>query len=661
MALPEAEILVIGSGAGGGIAAWVLAEAGYRVLVLEKGPWLDNSAFSNDDIKFGYRDFYTQDLLIEPRTFRNSPVETARVNHASPLSRCVGGGTLHYGAASFRFIPDMFRMASLYGVPPGSTLADWPISYADLEPHYTAVEAEVGIAGLAPGFPVPTGYPGFAVQPPANPLAAQLGLTYSRPYPLPPVAQRYDGIAFAAACGELGYHPYPTPCAINTVEGFQGRHACVNCGWCNGWGCPNGSKSSTLTTVLRRAMATGRCEIRAECNVVRIDIGPDGLARSVLYVDRDFNVQEQRAQLVVIACSAVETARLALLSGLDRHDESGVIGHNLTNHHDPSAAVVITDGVHSWDNYRGAWNTTSIDDFQDLSAHQSLPGGIVFPRGGVVSMVGPSPGYPFGSGGPVSLAIALMKPPGFYSGGGNTFLPSGGWGVGFLQTMAGGGGSGGPGAPGSLAFIDAVCEDLPQHGNMIDLDPTVIDVYGFPVARVTYQNHANDIAVGQYLPPLLAAIGEAMLRSIGATGAIIPAPTPLTSNTVAPRFLVHQHGTMRMGAAASGSVVNRHGQFWHIPNLFVADGSLFTTAGGCNPTHTIEALAHWVASHIAAAGAGVLARAPGPVSTAGTGVAGQPSTAAATAGGVAASVLALGGTSVTARGRRRRTPESPGC
>jgi choline dehydrogenase-like flavoprotein len=105
-------------------------------------------------------------------------------------------------------------------------------------------------------------------------------------------------------------------------------------------------------------------------------------------------------------------------------------------------------------------------------------------------------------------------------------------------------------------------------------------VYGFPVARVTYQNHPNDIAVGLYFSGFLTAIGDAMLGSIGAIGQAAPVPTPLTSNTVAPRFLVHQHGTMRMGKSPKDSVVSRYGQFWHVPNLFVADGSLFSTAGG---------------------------------------------------------------------------------
>jgi choline dehydrogenase-like flavoprotein len=664
MALDEVEVLIVGSGAGGGIAAWVLAEAGLRVTVLEKGPWLTETAFSNDDVKFGYRDFYTQDILIEPRTFRQTPEQTAKPNHVSPLSRCVGGGSFHYGAASFRFIPDMFRMASLYGTPPGSTLADWPLGYDDLEPHYAAVEQAVGIAGLAPGFPAPTGYPGEKYQPPANALAGQLGLRYSQPYPLPPVAQRYDGIAFRDAAQQLGHHPYPTPCAINTVEGFQGRHACVNCGFCNGWGCPNGAKSSTLATVLKRALATGRCEIRPECCAVKVELDQRGLARSVLYLDRDFNVREQPARLVILACSTVDTPRLALLSANAQHPDglgnngSGMVGRNLTTHHNPSAVVTITDGVHAWDTYRGAWNTISLDDLQDLSGRSDLPGGIVFPRGGVVSTSGNSPGYPFGTGGPISLAISIMKPPGFHPGGGNTFAPAGGWGQGFLEEMAQ--------ASGTQAYILGVCEDLPRADNRVDLDPTVRDVYGLPVARVTYANHPNDVAVGAYVAARLVPIGEAMLQAINAGGSVgitAPTPTPVTSYTVAPRYVVHQHGTMRMGGSPADSVVNRYGQFWDIPNLFVADGSLFTTAGGYNPTHTIEALAHWVASHIAANRSTLLDRTPTLIPAAAPAAAAHPAelpdtaapgVATASAGAAAAGAAAA----VASIGRRRRRGRS---
>jgi hypothetical protein len=290
------------------------------------------------------------------------------------------------------------------------------------------------------------------------------------------------------------------------------------------------------------------------------------------------------------------------MSGLEKHDSSGMIGRNLTTHHAPSAVATRADGK-AWDTYRGAWNTISIDNFQDISQHANLPGGIIFPRAGLVSCVGNSPGYPLGSGGPISLALSVVKPPGFYQGGGNAFAPIGGWGGSFLQVMARG--------YGTEAYILTVAEDLPVAGNMVDLDPTIKDVYGMPVARVTYNNHPNDTAVGQYITPFLLEIGQQMIDiEAGGQGFVAPAPTPLTSYAVAPRFDPHQHGTMRMGSSPTTGVVNRCGQFWEIPNLFVADGSLFTTAGGANPTHTIEALAHMVAGCIVANGANLLNRTP---------------------------------------------------
>ena len=191
-----------------------------------------------------------------------------------------------------------------------------------------------------------------------------------------------------------------------------------------------------------------------------------------------------------------------------------------------------------------------------------------------------------------------MKPPGLYAGGGNTFSPTGAWGAGLMQAMASG--------YGGAAYVLGVCEELPQANNRVDLDPSVRDVYGFPVARITYTSHPNDLAISEYVANRLVAVGDAMLASIGAAGSSAAAPTQ--SMDEAPRYFVHQHGTMRMGSSPATSVVNRYGQFWDIPNLFVADGSLFPTAGGYNPTHTIEALAHWVASYIAANGASVMAQ-----------------------------------------------------
>jgi hypothetical protein len=256
--------------------------------------------------------------------------------------------------------------------------------------------------------------------------------------------------------------------------------------------------------------------------------------------------------------------------------------------------------------------------------------------------VGNSPGYPVGSGGPISLAVSVAKPPGFYQGGGNKFATIGGWGGGFLQFMAN--------AYGTQAFILTVAEDLPVATNQVDLDPTVQDVYGLAVARVTYFNHSNDTAVGVWISKVLTDIGQKMLDiEAGGSGTVItpftkgstiPAPTPLTSYAVGPRYDPHQHGTMRMGASPTAGVVNRCGQFWAIPNLFVADGSLFTTAGGANPTHTIEALGHWGASCRVQNGANLISRRPGSVAVSALpntdGGAGAAGAAAVAAGAVAA-------------------------
>ena len=373
----------------------------------------------------------------------------------------------------------------------------------------------------------------------------------------------------------------------------------------------------------------------------------------MLYLDRDFNVQEQPAEVIILACSTIDTPRLALLSANAQHpnglgnNQSGMVGQNLTTHHNPTAVVSITDGTHSWDTYRGAWNTISLDDFQDLS-NLNIPGNPIFPRAGVISTSGNSPGYPFGSGGPISLAVSLMKPPGFNQGGGNLFSQPGVWGGGVvppdfglpgqvggtvLQAMAG--------AWGAEAFVLAVCEDLPQASNHVDLDRAIKDVYGQPVARITYANHPNDIVVGTYIADQLTGIGEAMLTAIGAVGVVLSTPTPITSYAVGPRYVVHQHGTMRMGSDPKTSVVNRCGQFWDIPNLFVADGSLFPTAGGYNPTHTIEALAHSVASCIVENGANLLVHKPAL-----TPVTSLPNTN--TAGGAASVGVVAGAAAVTA-------------
>ena len=245
------DFVIIGAGASGGVLARELSRNGFSVVVLEQGPWLTTKDFTHNEYMNWNHSALTNDFRKQPTTFRKTPKDKAVKQPALVYGRMVGGGPVHFTANYWRFHEIDFIEASKKGTIAGTGFADWPITYADLEPYYTKAEWDLGVSGQAGASPF---------DPPR-----------SKPYPLPPMPIKSSGVLFEQGARKLGYHPFPAPVAIIS-QSYQGRMPCEHCGFCMGFGCEMGAKSSPLPTMIPQAIATGRCEIRPNSYVRKIEL-----------------------------------------------------------------------------------------------------------------------------------------------------------------------------------------------------------------------------------------------------------------------------------------------------------------------------------------------------------------------------------------------------
>ena len=326
------DVIIIGAGAGGGIIAGVLCELGKRVLLLERGQSQTFEQTGRDHLRNQRLSQYGNNAGPNGPGMARVAVDwktgEARVvlPHGGAYSNnaaVVGGGTRVYGAQAWRFHPDDFRMASIYGVPENSSLADWPIGYEDLAPFYEQAEWELGVA---------------ADHSQMTHLPA-----YAKPYPMPPMVLNTQGRTLRAGAQNLGWDTLSVPLAINTVP-YNGRAACIHCQHCVGFACPTDAKNGSQNTLIPRALQTGRCDLATGATAAKIETGSDKqTVTGVSFFDETGAYQTVNADVVVVAGGAVETARLLLMSGLG----GKVVGQNLQGHYYPGANGLLPHEI--WD------------------------------------------------------------------------------------------------------------------------------------------------------------------------------------------------------------------------------------------------------------------------------------------------------------------------
>jgi choline dehydrogenase-like flavoprotein len=537
----EVDFVVVGSGSAGGILARELATQGFSVVVLEQGPFRNAAEFTHDEIDVFFNGSLTggADARVS-QTFRHDETEVAvssPFRAPADYARTVGGSSVHFSGNYWRFREIDFNERSRLGAISGTNFADWPISYDELEPYYTRVDWEIGVSG-APG-----------------PFDSRR----SKPFPVPPMPIKSSGALLEKAALKLGLHPQPAPVAILS-QPHNGRPPCIHCGYCMGFGCEVGAKSSTLATVIPQAIATGKCEIRPLSTVYRVETNAEGKADEVLYFDADGKQRGQKAKAVVLAANGAETPRLLLESASAAHPDglansSGFVGRNLMFNGHSLANGVFEEQLND---YKSIQVTRIVHDYYESDPKRGFYGG-----GGIDAR-------PLFSATPIMFGLAGTPPS----------VP--GWGREFKAALA-------HNYTRQMTILGNTTS-LAMDRNNITLDPTHKDNFGRPALRLTYRDHDDDLAIANFFR-------EKSLELFDAAGAKESWSFPVEAQSGGAHLL----GTCRMGDDPASSVVDRYHRSHDVRNLFICDGSSFVTSGRGQPTMTIMALAFRAAEHIAAA------------------------------------------------------------
>lgn len=532
------DVIVVGSGAGGGVAAGVLAEAGKNVLLLERGRALTFADVGRDHLRNQRLSQYGHnagpDIDGNPRTDEAGhllrPHEPGYQNNAAAL----GGGTRVYAGQAWRFMPQDFRMATTYGVPAGSSLADWPIGYEDLAPYYERAEWEIGVCG---DHQTMTHLP-----------------AYAGPYPMPPLGLSHKSVVHRNGLQQLGWQHLRIPRLINSIP-YGGRPACIQCQHCVGFACPVDAKNGTHNTMIVRALSSGRCTLLTGVMVSRLTVDSGGRVTGVSAIDAAGQVRDYTAEVIVLSCSAVETARLLLNSatpqeprGIGNHGDQ--VGRHLQGHYYPGAVGLFAEDMND-----GIGPGAAIATCQFNHHNQNLVGGGMLCDDDILL--------------PVIFWKRTLPPD----------LPR--WGRANKHFMREN--------YRRVSDVRGPVQEIPSPDGRVTIDPQIRDRYGIPVAHLSGTTHPETVRVAHFM----FERAKEWLKASGAVKIWGSPPDLYLSGGQ------HQAGTCRMGDDPQTSVADRWCKLHQHDNLFIADGSVHVTNGGFNPVLTIMALAWRTAEHIA--------------------------------------------------------------
>lgn len=559
-----------------------LTDAGLKVVSLEQGPrrWTyPDFQHNHDQLKHSRRFHMMVDLSKQTWTWRPNPLAPAlpmrRFGSFHPGAG-LGGAGVHWAGQTWRFLPADFRYRShhieRYGedkLPEGSTIQDWPLSYEELEPFYDRFEFDVGISGRAGNL---------------NGSLIEGGNIFEGPrrreYPLPPLPTTIPADIFHDACRQLGYHPFPQPSGILSqayTDPFGNTRAgCILCGFCTRFGCEVDAKSSALTGHIPAALRTGRYEIRTQCHVTRINMGSDGLATGVTYVDAAGQEHEQPADIVILCAFTLENVRLLLLSRDQTHPDGignnrGRVGKNYTYQISKSPVRGLFE-ERRFNQFMG--NSSTINVIYDFYGDNFDHSDVDF-IGGARIMAGAGERDPLSAVGGLPFVGDEQNDD---NGGPRNWGQE--WKDSLRQQWD------------SFVPITVEGDSLPYVDQFVDLDPNYTDAWGQPLLRITFDFHQNDYNLYRFI----ATRTREVMQAMGASA--IDSQLELEPYNIHEYQSTHTNGGAVMGHDPGDSVTNKYGQVWDTPNVFVTGASLFPQNPGANPTGTVCALAYFGAHGI---------------------------------------------------------------